>query len=185
MVRCTANYGQNTKSQSLQRQFCDNSSQITTEFAKQFEKNVIDLLSGEITIRNEDSTFEKLLQITLITIKSHESSLYQAKKCQVLRKQLLFIEESVDVRQRISEHLESKTWDGILIPDSEVFCFSYAPFDPELTSEDHERIAHAFAYKFKPVCDKGPRTLTAPKVRTQIECDGDIAYLESNFTPPF
>ena len=100
-------------------------------------------------------------------------------------KQLLFIEESVDVRQRISEHLESKTWDGILIPDSEVFCFSYAPFDPELTSEDHERIAHAFAYKFKPVCDKGPRTLTAPKVRTQIECDGDIAYLESNFTTPF
>ena len=100
-------------------------------------------------------------------------------------RQLLYIEEAVDLRQRISEHLESKTWDGILIPDSEVFCFSYAQFDPELTSEDHERIAHAFAYKFKPICDKGPRTSTAPEVRTQIECNGDIAYLESNFTTPF
>ncbi len=120
------------------------------------------------------------------------SGIYCAYVCVFLQesntvsiKQLLYIEEAVDIHQRISEHLESKTWDRMLIPDDEVLCFSYAPFDSELTSEDHERIAHAFAYKFKPICDEGSRKSTAPKVRTQIECDGDIAYLKSNFTTPF
>ncbi len=67
----------------------------------------------------------------------------------------------------------------------EDLCFSVVPFDSGLTSENQERFAYAVAYMFKPVCNKGPKTLTAPIIRTQIECEGDIAYLNSSITIPF
>ena len=99
-------------------------------------------------------------------------------------KQLLYIEVATDLNQQIRSYLESGTWNHMVIPGEDL-CFSVAPFDSDLTSEDYERIAHAMVYKYQPICNEGWRKSTSPNVRTQIKSDGDIVDLDSSITSPF
>ena len=92
-------------------------------------------------------------------------------------KQLIYIGEAKEVRDRIGEDHEKRgCWEGELETDEEL-CFSFAPAN----KADRERAEAALIYKKKPICnDSGKDSFNYDT--TTVESSGECKFIPAKFT---
>lgn len=102
---------------------------------------------------------------------------YDANNKSVSVKKLIYIGESGNVRDRISNHEKEKDWLRHVRAGNQL-CFSFAPIFPE---EDRERCEAALIFKHKPP-ENTEYIETFPFDKTHMKLSGATALLCENFT---
>jgi len=105
-----------------------------------------------------------------------------ACRCNVLAgtvsfRKLLYIGESEDIRNRVSNHEYKRVW-GNELQDNEVLWFSATSISSE---KDRKRAEAAMIYHHKPPCNEGHKG-SSPFGQTTIKIIGKEPYLGSYFT---
>lgn len=104
------------------------------------------------------------------------SCIYNEEKNSVSIHNLLYIGESVNVRERIANHNKLDEWKRML-KDNETLCYSFA----SVTNPDRERAEAALIYEhMPPTNDEYVENFTYED--TKIVLYGDIRKLSKNFT---
>lgn len=91
---------------------------------------------------------------------------------------LLYIGESENIRERVSNHEHREDWENKLDKKNEVLLFRAAPISPK---EDRERAEAAMIYHHKPPCNT-QYVHSFPFDKTTIEISGETDHLTTNFT---
>ena len=90
---------------------------------------------------------------------------------------LLYIGESKNIRDRVSNHEHRKDWESNL-QNNEVLLFRAASISPK---EDRERAEAAMIYHHKPPCNEEHKD-SFPFDETTIQISGNTEHLTTHFT---
>ena len=101
---------------------------------------------------------------------------YRAETDQVSLRELIYVGESSDVRDRLSNHERLKDWKRRLRA-GETLCYSVA----EVSSDDRDRAEAAVIYRHKPPCNT-EYVNRFPFESTTIQTSGRNRFLEAVFT---
>ena len=101
---------------------------------------------------------------------------YRAETDKVSLRELIYVGESNDVRERLSNHERLKDWKRHL-RTGETLCYSVA----KVNSDDRERAEAAVIYRNKPPCNT-EYVYRFPFESTTIQTSGKNRFLEAVFT---
>lgn len=101
---------------------------------------------------------------------------YRAETDQVSLRELIYVGESSDVRDRLANHERQKDWKRRL-STGETLCYSVAT----VNTIDRERAEAAVIYRHKPPCNV-EYINRFPFENTHIETSGRNCFLEAAFT---
>lgn len=101
---------------------------------------------------------------------------YSAETNRVSLRELIYVGESSDVRERLANHERLKDWKRRLRA-GETLCYSVA----EVSSDDRERAEAAVIYRHKPPCNT-EYVNRFPFESTTIQTSGRNRFLEAVFT---
>ncbi|AVP40012.1 GIY-YIG nuclease family protein [Ralstonia solanacearum] len=91
-------------------------------------------------------------------------------------KKLIYIGESVDVKERIANHEKLEDWKKH-VENGEVLCYSFGP----VPAADRNRCEAAIIFKHKPP-ENTEYTAAFPFDKTTITVDGKITFVQKEFT---
>lgn len=101
---------------------------------------------------------------------------YSAETNRVSLRELIYVGESSDVRERLANHERLKDWKRRLRV-GETLCYSVA----EVSSDDRERAEAAVIYRHKPPCNT-EYVNRFPFENTTIQTSGRNRFLEAVFS---